>query len=156
MPTGYGAAPTPAKYKKKYNPGNFGVWIGCVLAALGTFLPYYTVSFLGMSESPISLMDTGSNSELADGVFFLIVIGLVALINIFKLNIGNIIFSAFTLFLAWYEMDYSSSQLGIYSSLVTKGAGYYLLAIGAVVMLIAAIVGLVINIKRKVNFKRGY
>jgi TRAP-type C4-dicarboxylate transport system permease small subunit len=84
------------------------------------------------------------------------VIGLVALINIFKLNIGNIIFSAFTLFLAWYEMDYSSSQLGSYSSLVTKGAGYYLLTIGAVVMLIAAIVGLVINIKRKVAFKRGY
>ena len=132
--------PKPAvKVKKTYNIGNFIFWAGCALAALGLFLPYCSVSMLGFGKE-MTLM------EAEDGMYFLVIIAVLAVLNIFKLNIVNVAGSVFTLWLVSYEnqniQDYGRG-------LVDYEIGHTLLLFGSVVMLIAAIAGLVLWIMKK-------
>jgi hypothetical protein len=130
--TGYTPAPVP--YKKHYNAGNFTLWIGCILAAISVFLPYASISLWGYSES-ISLIDA------SDGPIFLGIAIVVAVLNLFKVDVLNIIGSVILLIAAIYERA-NGSELG---SLVDYGFGCTLLIIGSFVAVIGAIVGLVMH-----------
>ncbi len=134
-----GIGKPPVKIKKTYNIGNFAYWGGCLLALLGLFLPYCSVSFLGYGES-INLIDTD------DGKIFLGIIIALAVINIFKLNIVSIAGSILLLSLVVYENDNIKSYAG---GLADYEIGHTLLYLGSIVMLIAAIAALVMWIMKK-------
>lgn len=131
---------TKVKIKKKYNIGNIILWVGCAIAILSLFLPYASASAFGFSRST-SLM------EAEDGVYFLAVIAIVAVLNLFKLNTLCVIGSAFTVFLITLEHQ----DLSGYGGLLEYGSGHTLLILGGVVMLISAIAALVLAILQKKN-----
>lgn len=133
------ASKPAVKVKKTYNIGNFIFWAGCALAMLGLFLPYCSVSLLGFGKE-MTLM------EAEDGMYFLVIIAILAVLNIFKLNIVNVVGSIFTLWLVSYENQNIQDYGG---GLVDYEIGHTFLLFGSVVMLIAAIAGLVLWIMKK-------
>ena len=141
-PMGTSAAPK-AKIRKTYNIGNFILWGGCAVALISLFLPYCSasISLLGYSASEsLTLM------EADDGIFFLVIIAIVAVLNIFKLNILCIAGSAFHMFLVTYENQNINDYVG---GLVEYNMGHTLLLLGSIAMLISSIVALVLWIRQK-------
>lgn len=134
-----------AKYKKKYNIGNFILWAGCLVAMISLFLAFVSVGAFGVSES-VKLYDTD------DGIYFIVIILAVAVINAFKLNIVSIagsIVITFFLTMELSDMDNKLGSLGILSSAVDFGPGRTFLIFGAVLMVIGAVVAFILNRKAK-------
>ncbi|MCI8638898.1 MAG: zinc ribbon domain-containing protein [Coprococcus sp.] len=136
-PAGFNVPTT--KPKKTYNIGNFVLWGGCAVAVLSLFLPYCSASAFGFSQS-ISLMDADT------GMYFLGIIGIIAVLNIFKLNILCIIGSIFNLCLIFYGHSYVQEEVGI---LVDFEIGNTLLYLGGFVMIGASVAALVLWNKMK-------
>ena len=90
--------------------------------------------------------------EAEDGVYFLAVIAIVAVLNLFKLNTLCVIGSAFTVFLITLEHQ----DLSGYGGLLEYGSGHTLLILGGVVMLISAIAALVLAILQKRNARKNF
>lgn len=132
-------ADSSIKVKKTYNIGNFIFWTGCVFAILGLFLPYCSVSLLGFGED-VALMET------EDGMYFLAVIIILAVLNIFKLNILCIIGSLFHIALVIYENDNIKSYA---RGLAENEIGHTLLFLGSIVMILASIAALVMWLQKK-------
>lgn len=128
------------KVKKKYNLGNLIVWLGCILGIASLFTTYATASLLGYSES-VCLMDT------EDGMIFLVIIAIVAILCLFKLNIVCAIGSLITIF--FVNMEYQNVNDSYYSGMVEFGMGSTLLWIGAILMLLGAIAAFVLATIRK-------
>ena len=74
-----------------------------------------------------------------DGIFFIIVIVAVAVINLFKLNIVTILGSCVGLFFLYLKLADIKDQLGAFESLVTYGAGRTLLILGIILMLAGSV-----------------
>lgn len=139
-PEHFAHASDPAvRVKKTYNIGNFIFWAGCAIAMLGLFLPYCSVSLLGFGED-VALMET------EDGIFFLGIILVLAVLNIFKLNILCIIGSLFHMSLVLYENDNIKSYA---RGLAENEIGHTLLFLGSITMILASIAALVMWIKKK-------
>ena len=84
-----------------------------------------------------------------DGIFFIIVIVAVAVINLFKLNIVTILGSCVGLFFLYLELADIKNQLGAFESLVTYGAGRTLLILGIILMLAGSVTALILNLRAK-------
>jgi hypothetical protein len=140
-------------YKKSFNAGNILLWIACVVTAIGVFLPYFSVGAFGFSES-YALIDLGDSS--VDGIVVLVLVAFTAFLNIFKLNTGNIVFSALSMLTILLEIAYYQSQMEDYSIVMDYGVGYYLLILGSIAMLITSIMGLVMHVSAKKRFQNGY
>ncbi|MBO5460726.1 MAG: zinc-ribbon domain-containing protein [Ruminococcus sp.] len=134
-------APAPKiKVKTKYNLGNLIIWLGCILGIVSLFTTYATASLLGISES-VSLMDTD------DGIIFLVIIAIVAVISLFKLNIVCIIGSLFTIF--FVNMEYQNVSDSYYSGMVEFGMGNTLLWVGAILMLLGSVAAFVLAVMQR-------
>lgn len=107
--------------------------VACFLIIIGCLLPFASVSMLGYSQS-VSLLSDGK-----DGIIFLVAALVTIALILIKKDLLSLIAGIITGGLGIYEIIYTNSQLGEYSSMVNKGMGYYLLLIGAIV-LIASVV----------------
>lgn len=107
--------------------------VACFLIIIGCLLPFASVSMLGYSQS-VSLLSDGK-----DGIIFLVAALVTIALILIKKDLLSLIAGIITGGLGVYEIIYTNSQLGDYSSMVNKGMGYYLLLIGAIV-LIASVV----------------
>lgn len=125
---------------KLFYPANILGIAGCVLVLLSTFLPFVSVKLWGYAES-ISLI------EKADGKIFLAaaIIGVVlCFVNKPIIPIANLVYSCILALLSLYETgntDSAVEELGVWSGAVSRGAGYYLLILGAIIYLAAGICG---------------
>lgn len=140
------AAPSGVKYKKRFNIGNYAVWVGCALTIASLFMTFLTasVSLLGISQSEsVKLIDK------EDGLFFLGIAIAIAVVNIFKLNILAIIGSGFAAFMLNVELQDIEHTLRGFGSMIEYGAGRTLLILGIVIMLAASIAAFVLNILAK-------
>lgn len=108
--------------------------LACALILIGNFLPFASVSLYGYSQS-VSLMDSGK-----DGIIFLVAAIVTIVLIILKNDLLALIAGIITGGLGIYEILHTNSQLGSYAAFVDKGAGYYLLLIGAVLLLASVIV----------------
>ena len=139
IPSSSGFHAAGSKVKKTFNIGNFILWGGCAVAILSLFLPYCSASFLGFTQS-ISLIDVET------GMYFLVIIGIIAVLNFFKLNILCIVGSVFNLMLALYGRSYVQEEAG---GLVNFEIGNTLLFLGSVAMLAASVASLILWNKAK-------
>lgn len=133
-------------FKKKLNIGNFIVWAGCLAAFISLFLNFATASIdigIASASESVRLIDAD------DGIFFIIVIVAVAVINLFKLNIVTIPGSCVGLFFLYLELANIKDQLGAFESLVTYGAGRTLLILGIILMLAGSVTALILNLRAK-------
>lgn len=123
---------------KLFLPANLLGILGCVIVLFSVFLTFVSVSLWGFSRS-VSLMDGD------DGMIFLVaaVIGAVlCFIGKPVVQIVSLVYSCLLAIMALYEtsnMDSALGDMGSYSSMVQRGAGYYLLIIGALVYLLSAV-----------------
>jgi hypothetical protein len=135
------------KYKKEYNFGNMLLLFACVLVMVSVFLPYAQVEVSSYSESVNLIFPDGN---LGDGVIVLGIALIVFILDLLKLNMGNIIGSAAMVLFSMYEIS------SIYSSGVTEyvtyGIGCAIFMIGAVVMLLVSIIGFLISSSSKKKF----
>lgn len=133
-------------FKKKLNIGNFIVWTGCLAAFVSLFFNFATASIdigIASASESVRLIDAD------DGIFFIIIIVAIAVINLFKLNIVSILGSCVGLFFLYIELSNLKDQLGAFESLVTYGAGRTLLILGIVLMLIGSVVAFILNLRAK-------
>ena len=136
----------PVKVKKTFNIGNYILWAGCAITIISLFLPYCSsVEILGTKAS-ISLMDP---ETIEGGMIFLIIAAIVAVLNIFRLNIVCIIGSAGNLLLVIVFNSYLKDLMHYASGLVKYSIGHTLLILGSIVMMAASIAGLVLWMKQK-------
>lgn len=89
--------------------------------------------------------------DAEDGIYFLVVIAIVAILNLFKLNTLCVIGSVFTVFL----INLEHQDLSGYGGLLEYGSGHTLLILGGVVMLLSAIAALVLAILQKKNARQN-
>lgn len=108
--------------------------LACALILIANFLPFASVSLYGYSQS-VSLMDSGK-----DGIIFLVAAIVTIVFIILKNDMLALIAGVITGGLGIYEILDTNSQSGSYAAYVDKGAGYYLLLIGAVLLLASVIV----------------
>ncbi len=132
---------TGKKEIKKRKP-NFIAVGGAAALALGAFLPFASISFFGMKNS-ISLIDGG------DGVFFIILAVIAAALSMFGKNIGVTVTGILSAALALFEADNIKNNDSEYAALINKEVGYYLLILGAIVILGAGIYGIISKKKAK-------
>ena len=131
----------PVVTKKKSKMNIIGIIAGAVII-LATFLPFVSVSLLGTTASQ-SLMDGG------DGIIYIAVAALGILFACLGKNIIVGIAGVISLILFFIENS-SLNDIGkdaylgeLASSLVQKGAGYYLILIGSIALIVAGVVGFV-------------
>lgn len=145
---GYGQVAKP-KYKSKYNPGNLLVFVACFIVGLSVFLPYLTYDFWGIETDTLKLI--AYKGEVRDGIFFLILAILIAILNVFKCNVANIIFAIINCLLMIYEVS-DTADMTAYDDYITYEAGYWMLIIGSILLVIFSVVGLIF----KMSDKRKY
>ena len=118
------------KYKKQFNIGNYIVWAGCLIALISLFL---------------------------DFAFFIGIFVIVAVVNIFKLNIVDLIGSLIAAFFAYLDLksikeayeQYGSLAKSLADSMIEYGAGRTLLVLGIILMVGGSIAAVVLGIKAK-------
>lgn len=108
--------------------------VGCVIILISCFLTFASVGAFGYSQS-VSLMSEGK-----DGIIFLVLAIVTAVLIFIKQDIGALIGGIITGGFGLYEIIDFNSALGAYSSMVSKGVGYYLLLIGSIFLLASVIV----------------
>lgn len=129
-------------FGNKFNIGNIIVWAGCVVAMLSLFLNFASVSVFGYSES-ITLIKSD------DGIFFVIIILAVAVVNFFRLHIVDLVISCIGFLLLLLEFSNARKQLGSLMSMVDYGAGRTVLVLGLLLMIGGSIAGIVLSKKAK-------
>lgn len=137
-------------YKKQFNIGNHIIWFAAIIMAVSVFLPFFKINVWGYTDT-VALI--GKDGEMADGIFFLVFAVLILIFNACKLNTGNLIVSILSVLLLGYEINNINTDetLSYFSDYLEYGAGYYLLIIGCVGLLIASIIGLVKHTQAKNN-----
>jgi hypothetical protein len=132
------------KYKKKYNFGNVLLLLACMAVVVSVFLPFVSVEVESYSES-VNLMS--SNESWNDGFVVLGLVVVVLIIDMLKLNIGNVICSILMVGMAALEII--SIYISEYSQYVEYEIGCRILLIGSAVMLVSSIIGLIIAVNSK-------
>ena len=130
------------KETKKRKKPNYIAMGGAAALALGAFLPFVSISFFGMKNS-VSLIDGG------DGILFIILAVIVAALSMFGKNIGVTVTGILSVALALFEANHIKNNDSEYAALINREAGYYLLILGAIVILGAGIYGIISNRKKK-------
>jgi len=111
--------------------------IGAIVVAVGTFLPFINASFLGMSQS-VTLISTDFGWIVMIGALLGLIAGMV--------NLGWLMLLSGTLNFAVALISYSrviNSDYGdefsnmFISSIVQRGIGFYVIIVGAVLLIIA-------------------
>lgn len=120
------------------------ILIGAVVAILGCFLPYYTISAFGFSQS---ISYVGGNGGGADGII-VIALAIVAVLAVFvnsqKLKKIAIVPAVVALLITIYDMIQVRDATEGYGSF---GIGAYLVLLG----MIACVVGYVLSMVWKIN-----
>lgn len=112
--------------------------IASIVYALGAVFPLVSLSAFGFSQS-VALID-------GEDWMFVIPIGVVGVIaSIVGFNVLLLIMSVFASLIAYIKFD--DVLNGEYAEFYTRGLGFYLLLIGAAVMVIAAILGIINKMK---------
>ncbi len=129
--------------KKPFNfsePANLIQLGGLILTVISLFLPFYTVDAFGYGFTMNYVYnEVLGQSSLADGIF-IIVFMVIAIIFIFlQKPIVVIVMGVLSLLLYAYTESNMSSELGVYSSMVTRGIGPVILIIGVLVLIGGAI-----------------
>lgn len=132
------------KIRKTYNAGNLIYWASCLIALISLFLPYAEIEYLDLRKSQ-SLM------ESYDGIIFLTIILIAAVLNLFRLNSGCIILSLFNLILVIYECVSVAPLLKTFGHF---SIGNYLLFIGSSLMIISSAAALILWIQKKRRLER--
>jgi hypothetical protein len=127
--------------KKILEKFNIYAIVCAAILAFSTLLPFASVSFLGMSVNK-SLMDGG------DGWFFLVVAVIVVVLSLKNINIGVIVMGVISIILMIVEMNSFGDIDSEYADLVSKGAGYYLMILGSIGVLVSGIVKFVMDKKK--------
>lgn len=136
----------PMKAKKVHNIGNYILWAACAVTIISLFLPYCsTVEIFGQKAS-VSLM---TEDTIEGGMMFLGFTAVVAVLNIFKLNILCIIGSVINLVVVLVFNSYIKDYMNYASGLVNYSIGHTLLLLGSIAMIAASIAALVLCIKQK-------
>jgi hypothetical protein len=131
-------------YKKKYNGGNIILLFACIAVIASVFLPCVEIDML-LYKTSINLIRPGG--EWGDGIIILGLAAIVLVLDLLKVNIGNIIGSVAMIAFCLYEINsIYSTGVGEY---VTYGIGFYLFIGGSVVMLVASVIGLMMSSKAK-------
>ena len=125
---------------KKYL--KIGVLAASVLMIVSTILPY--VSVLGYYTLTLLM---GDGSQMADGIFFVALAVLCIVFVLMDKAIPLMAASVFSVIVWIYEI----TQLSQFGALVTKGIGYWLLAISAIVLLVLSILYFVLGKKGSSN-----
>ena len=122
--------PTPAKSSSSsLHPLALGILISAVAVILATFLPYVSVSFLGFSQSASVIVG-------GDGLIFIATAAMAIVGALLKKPLIALIGGIITVGLCIFELVNASSELGGYASYIDKGAGYYLLLIASIALVI--------------------
>ena len=129
------------KETKKRKPNFISVG-GAAGLALGAFLPFVSISFFGMKNS-VSLIDGG------DGIFFIILAVIAVALAMFGKNVGVTVTGVLSVALALFEANNIKNNDSEYAAFINREAGYYLLILGAIVILGAGIYGIISNRKKK-------
>lgn len=121
------------------------ILIGAAVAILGCFLPYYTISAFGFSQS---ISYVGGNGGGADGII-VIILAIVAIVAVFvnaqKLKKFAIVPAVVAFLIAIYDMIQVKDAASGFGSF---GIGAYLVILG----LIACVVGYVLCMVWKIDF----
>ncbi len=139
------------KYKKQFNIGNYIVWAGCLIALISLFLDFASVNAGFLGSQSVKLIDA------EDAPFFIGIFVIVAVVNIFKLNIVDLIGSLIAAFFAYLDLksikeayeQYGSLAKSLADSMIEYGAGRTLLVLGIILMVGGSIAAVVLGIKAK-------
>ncbi len=118
--------------------------VGCLINIISVFCPYASIELWGFKES-VSLFDFDDPTG-RDGIFFLILGIILIALFIFKKAIPTIIFAVINLILLFVEMGNNEDLKDMGAKL---GAGYYLLLIGSIIVMIASVTLLIGKQKAK-------
>lgn len=124
--------------------------IASIICAISVALPYYTVSAFGVSQSKALI--EGSDGLLIIGISLVPLLFSLPNSKQKKLGIGQAISALILFALAFAEVNIVEDSDGFkeYSYLYHKGAGFYMLIIGSILVLIAgALFSEDYNIKKK-------
>ncbi|MBO6165132.1 MAG: hypothetical protein J6O17_02015 [Eubacterium sp.] len=139
------------KQKKPFNisePANLVMLGGLILTVISLFLPFYKINAFSYELTMNYIYNEAlGQSSLADGVFILVFM-VIALVFIFlQKSIVVIVMGVLSLLLYAYTESNMSSELGAYSTYVTRGIGPVLLIIGLLVLIGGAVMKLVMDKK---------
>jgi hypothetical protein len=118
--------------QKIWEKMNLYAIICAVILAFSTLLPYVTVSIFGFSQS-VSLIQ-------GDGKIFLVFVVIAIILSIKNINIGVIVTGVLCIILMIVEMVNLGGIDSDYAEFVTKGAGYYLMILSSIGVLVSGIV----------------
>ncbi len=127
--------------------GNLGIKIGIIVASalviLSAILPFVSVSAFGQSMSMSLLLADG---ELGEGVFLIIFGTLGIIFGALRIKIGALVAGILSFILCCYEMYNMAiiyEELGGLSGLISRGAGFYLLILSSIALLVLSILNFV-------------
>ncbi len=133
--------------------GSYLVWAGCVVSFISLFLSVYDISFFGYTQS-LRMID------MDQGIWLVVLLIVIALINIFKLYLGDIIGAAIIGVILINGLSNAGKLLdtvdsvgsmfgaeGLSSELGSFTAGVVVVVIGVLLMLAGGIAGLVMTMQ---------
>lgn len=123
---------TQGGQQKIWEKMNLYAIICAAILAFSTLLPYVTVSIFGFSQS-VSLIQ-------GDGKIFLVFVVIAIILSIKNINIGVIVMGVLCIILMIVEMVSLGGIDSDYADFVTKGAGYYLMILSSIGVLVSGIV----------------
>ena len=137
--------------KKPFNfsePANLIMLGGLILTVISLFLPFFVIDAFGYKITMNYVYNEAlGQSSAADGIFIIIFM-VIAIIFIFlQKPIVVIVMGVLSLLLYAYTESNLSSELGGYSSMVTRGIGPVLFIIGLLVLIGGAIMKIVMKNK---------
>ena len=106
-----------------------------ILMILGTILPYMEVM-----GNTISLL--WADGQVGDGIIYIILAVLCIVFVCLDKKIPQVVFSVSSFIMYCYEnsqLKEAYGKIGSYSSLISRGAGYYLIAFVSIVLLIVCV-----------------
>lgn len=106
--------------------------IGAAVAAVGTFLPFFTVSLLGFSES-INYISGG------DGIIFIVLSIVTVVLYFVKKAQFTAIPAALSLLLVLFTVINGNSEVKEFGDMVSTSIGAYICIIGAAVSTVGGV-----------------
>jgi hypothetical protein len=126
--------------QKIWEKMNLYAIICAAILAFSTLLPYVSVSIFGFSQS-VSLIQ-------GDGKIFLVFVVIAIILSIKNINIGVIVTGVLCIILMIVEMVNLGGIDEELTDFVTKGAGYYLMILSSIGVLVSGIVKYVMDKKK--------
>ena len=139
------------KQKKPFNfsePANLVMLGGLILTVISLFLPFYKINAFSYEITMNYVYnEVLGQSSFADGVFILVFMVIALVFIILQKSIVVIVMGGLSILLYAYTESNMSSELGVYSTYVTRGIGPVLLIIGLLALIGGAVMKLVMDKK---------